>query len=185
MKEVISMHENYKKHGVKDYYIKNSENYINLHGCQIRDLLIKNINRFNFGSVLDLCCGSGEVTRVLLENGIKDVEGADPYTFKLYIKNTGKHCINLSFKDILRGKLNKNYNIIICSFAFHLINEKDLFMIVNKLFLHTKTIIIIAPHKRPYLERIKGVNLKFSDYSLTPKGKRVYLRAYEYSTYRK
>jgi len=53
-------------------------------------------------------------------------------------------------------------------------------MIVNKLFQHTKIIIIIAPHKRPFLERIKNVNLKFLDYSLTSRGKKVYLRAYEY-----
>ena len=185
MKDLISIHENYKKHVVKDYYSEHSKDYINLHESQIKDLLIKSINKFNFDSVLDLCCGGGEVTKVLIENGIKNIEGADPYTFKLYIKNTKKHCINLSFKDILRGKLNKDYSIIICSFAFHLIDKKDLFMIVNKLFQHTKTIIIIAPHKSPFLERIDNVNLKFSDYSLTPRGKRVYLRVYEYNQEKK
>ena len=174
------MHENYEKHGVEGYYLKNSENYINLHEPQIKDLLIKNINKFNFNSVLDLCCGGGEVTTVLLENGIKNIEGADPYTSNLYTKNTGKPCINLSFKDILGGKLRKDYDIIICSFAFHLIEEKDLFTLVNNLFQHTKTLIIIAPHKRPFLEKVKNVNLKLLDYSLTSKGKKVYLRAYEY-----
>ncbi len=178
MNKITSMHENYKRFGVDNYYMKNSENYVNLHEPQIIDLLVKNIGRFNFDSTLDLCCGSGEVTKVLLKHGVKNIEGADPYTFRLYTKNTGKPCINLSFKDILRGKLKRVYTTIVCSFAFHLIDKKDLFMIVNKLFSHTETLLLIAPHKRPFLEKIKNVNLKFSDYSLTLKGKKIYLRAY-------
>lgn len=172
------MRKNYEKYGVENYYKMNSDKYTNLHEPQIRDLLIRNFNKFNFNSVLDLCCGSGEVTKILLEKGVKNIKGADPYTFELYIKNTKKSCIKLSFKDILGGKLNENYTSIICSFAFNLIKEKDLFMIVNELFRHTKKLIIISPHKRPFLDRIKGVKLKLSDYSLTPKGKKVYLSAY-------
>ena len=179
MNNLVSMHENYKKCGVENYYKENSEEYVNLHESQIKDLLIRNFSKFNFNSVLDLCCGGGEVTKILLEKGVKNIKGADPYTFKLYIKNTGKPCIDLSFKGILKGEMNGDYTAIICSFAFHLINKKDLFMIVNELFRHTKTIIIIAPHKRPFIERVNGANLKFSDYSLTPKGKKVYLRVYE------
>ena len=128
---------------------------------------------------MDLCCGGGEVTKVLLERGFKNIKGTDPYMFKAYINNTKKQCTNLSFKDILQGKMTGRYTTIICSFALHLVDERDLFMIVNELFRHTETIVIIAPHKRPFLDRIEGVNLKFLDYSLTSKGKKVYLRAYE------
>lgn len=177
------MRENYETHGVDNYYKKNSEEYTNPHEAQIRDLLVRNISKINCGSVLDLCCGGGEVTKILIENGVENIIGTDPYMCKLYIKNTRKHCVNLSFKDILAGKLEGSYDIIICSFALHLVNKKDLFMIVNELFRHTKTIAIIAPHKRPFLEKINGVSLNFSDYSTTQKGKKVYLRIYKSSTY--
>lgn len=174
----LSIRERYERQGVENYYEKNSETYVNPHESQIKDLLIRNIDKFDSNSVLDLCCGGGEVTRVLLEKGIENVIGADPYTCELYTRNTKKHCTNLSFKDILGGKMTRNYTTIICSFALHLLGEENLFMIVNQLFKNTKTIVIIAPHKRPFLERIPGVILKFIDFSLTPKGKKVYLRIY-------
>ncbi len=174
-----SITEKYKEQGVQSYYEKNNKNYSNPHESQVRELLIKNINKFDCGRVLDLCCGGGEVTKVLLEKGVKNIEGADPYTSELYIKTTGKPCYILSFKDILKGKLNKSYTSIFCSFAFHLIKEKDLFMIVNELFRHTKTLILITPHKRPFIDIFNGVKLIFSDCSLTPKGKKVYLRMYD------
>lgn len=179
MNNQISMRKNYEKDGVDNYYKKNSEGYINLHEEQIRKLIINNINRFRIGSILDLCCGGGEVTKVLIENGIDKVEGSDPYTYDLYKNNTDKKCMELSFKNILQGKLKKSYDIIVCSFALHLIDEKDLFSIVNELFNHTRKIIIISPHKRPFLEQINGVKLLLVDYTLTSKGKKVYLRIYE------
>ena len=178
MNNKISMRQKYDLYGVETYYEKHSDGYVNMHEPQIKDLLIKNFNKFDFSSVLDLCCGGGEVTKVLLEKGVNDIEGVDPFTFDLYKKNTNKQCKNMSFKDILSGKLTKNYATIVCSFALHLIKEKDLFMFISELFRHTKTIIVIAPHKRPFLDRIEGVELKLSDYSLTNKGKKVYLRAY-------
>lgn len=179
MNKLISMRENYIEYGVEDYYKNKSEEYINPHESQVRDLLLRNFDKFNFNSVLDLCCGGGEVTKVLLEKGVKNIEGADPYTFELYIKKNKKFCINLSFKDILNGKMIGNYNTIICSFAFHLINKKDLFMIIHELFRHTKTIIIISPTKKPDIKNIDDIKLNFLDYSLTPRGKKVYLKVYE------
>ncbi len=178
-----SMYRNYQEHGVENYYREKWREYKNFHESNIKELLIRNIGRFKSDCILDLCSGGGEVTKVLLEKGINNISGADPYTFNLYIKNTGKECIDLSFKDILRGRMDKRYTTIICSFALHLVDEKSLSMVVNELFKHTETFIIIAPHKRPFLERIKGVNLIFSDYSLTHKGKKVYMRGYVNKNY--
>jgi len=183
MKNIQSMRKNYEEKGVEGFYKENSDEYSNLYESQIKELLVKNISKFDCNCVLDLCCGGGEVTKVLLENSINNISGADPYTYELYTKNTGKKCISISFKDILNGKLDKNYTMIICSFALHLANEKDLFMIINELFRHTKLIIIISPHKRPFLDRITKTKLMFSDYSLTSKGKKVYLRAYSQSNW--
>ena len=177
-----SITEKYKEQGIEDYYKNNSEEYSNPHEPQVKDLLIRNIGKFDCSNVLDLCCGGGEVTKVLLKKGFNNIEGADPYTSKLYIKTTKKPCYVLSFKDILRGKINKSYTSIFCSFAFHLINKKDLLMIVNELLRNTQTLILITPHKRPFIDIFDGVDLTFSDYSLTPKGKKVYLRIYK-STY--
>ena len=75
-----SMRTNYEEKGVEDFYKDNCNEYKNLHESQIKELLIKNLHRIDCDCVLDLCCGGGEVTKVLLENGIKNIFGADPYT---------------------------------------------------------------------------------------------------------
>lgn len=172
-----SIREEYSRKGVEGYY-KDIKDYTNPHIEQIRELLIRNMGRIKLDNILDMCCGAGEVTTTLLSHGINHIKGSDKYTQTIYIKNTGKECIDLSFKDILARKLNENFSTIICSFALHLVDERNLKMIVYELFRHTDNLIIISPHKRPFLDRLPNINLIHRDFTLTPRGKKVYLRIY-------
>lgn len=174
------MRDNYSMYGVDGYY-KNIKNYTNPHMEQIKTLLVRNLDKINGLNVLDMCCGSGDVTTTLLNNGIMNVKGSDKYTKSIYIENTGKKCLELSFKDILGGNMNGFFSTIICSFALHLVDEKDLMMLVLELFRHTGTLIIISPHKRPFLDKIHSIDLIYQDHSLTSRGKRVYFKVYKES----
>jgi 2-polyprenyl-3-methyl-5-hydroxy-6-metoxy-1,4-benzoquinol methylase len=173
-----SIREEYLRNGVEGYY-KHIKDYSNPHIEQIKELLIRNIGRIKLDNILDMCCGSGEVTKILLNNGINDIKGSDKYTQSIYTKNTEKLCLDLSFKDILARKLSGNFSTIICSFALHLVDEKDLRMITYELFNHTENLIIISPHKRPFLDKLPNVKLVHKDFSLTSKGKKVHLRIYK------
>ena len=56
--------------------------------------------------VLDLSCGSGEVTDALLRAGVPSerVDACDPYTGEAFEKrHPGKKCFDWSFEDIARG----------------------------------------------------------------------------------
>lgn len=169
----------YAKLGVDAYYEQNGDNYENPHFPLIEELLQKNKERIDYSQVLDLSCGSGEVTSVLQEMGFDQSVGCDPFTHKLYRKKTQKPCFEWTFKDILKGKLTGNYSAIICSFAMHLAEEKDLYSLCLKLFQCSEQLIIITPHKRPQLENIAGVEKSFEDFALTYKQKKVRLKAYQ------
>ena len=100
---------NYQKFGVEDYYINVSDNYINPHLQFIEKAMTKVISDYDidFNKVLDLACGTGEITNILKLNNINNVIGLDPYLYKEYIKNTNNKCLTYSFKDIQQGILNK------------------------------------------------------------------------------
>ena len=74
----------YKNIGVDNFYKVYGNTYENPHK-EIINHLLKDVNIK--GSILDLCCGSGEVTKNFSD---KDIIGCDPYTYKLYEKNTNK-----------------------------------------------------------------------------------------------
>jgi len=171
----------YKVFGVKKYYEEHAHEYENPHAPQIRRLLKQNEKLINYTRVLDLACGNGEVTKVLKELGYENMEGADPYTWKKYHALTAQHSYNLSFQDVIRGQLEGRFSAIISSFAMHLVPPKNLYMLVHELFRHTDTVVIITPHKQPKLEKIKGVILSHQDFTLTPRGKKVYLKVYKHA----
>lgn len=54
----------YAELGVKNYYLKHSSDYTNPHEKIIHKLLkIAEENNYLGKKILDLCCGSGEVTK--------------------------------------------------------------------------------------------------------------------------
>lgn len=147
-----SVRAGYEKLGVEGYYKLHSEDYNNHHFYIIKDLLSNYILHNDIGNnILDMCCGSGEVTSILIEASNNfNIEGLDPYTSSAYIKNTGLNCMKYNFTDILKGQLlNKRYDTIICSFALHLCDETMLSTVLYQLSLISNKLIIITPHKRP------------------------------------
>ncbi len=171
--------DKYQEQGVEGYYLDHGAGYENPHFAQIEQLLLQNEKRIDYRKVLDLSCGSGEVSVVLQELGFSETEACDPYTQEAYQARLGKSCYSWSFEDIVKGVLGSEYSAVICSFAMHLCPEDLLFSLTYQLFQHTELLVIITPHKRPELEKLEGVTLVFEDYALTPKGKKVRLKAYQ------
>ncbi len=195
MKKAIR--DEYAEKGVEAYYKANANVYENPHFPYIKALLWQNKHRINYNRVLDFCAGGGEVTLILSDENLLIEEGksirgkenepqflgCDPFTFKLYEKNTGFKCLPFNFEDVIKGKFEKKlagniFTSIISSFGMHLCPEKQLFSLVYQLFALSQNIVIITPHKRPQLEKLQGVQLLFEDFVLTEKGKKVFLRSY-------
>jgi hypothetical protein len=191
MKKAIR--EEYADHGVEAFYKTHAHVYENPHFLYIKSLLEKNKTRIDYSNVLDFCGGGGEVTIILQGMGFENAIGCDPFTFKLFEKNTGKKCWRFSFEEVVKRKLTAKYppssqeslqtvkkpfSAIICSFGMHLCPEKMLHPLVFQLFSLSEILVIITPHKRPVLENIEGVQLFFEDFTLTERGKKVFLKTY-------
>ncbi len=169
----------YEQHGAAGYYRDHADTYQNPHFPEIKNLLIRNLGRFDCsGPVLDFAAGGGEVTQVLRQSGVLDITGCDPFTFNLYEKNTGRPCLQASFKDVIKNGIEGQYSLIISSFALHLCPPKDLFSLVWNLFAAAPLLVILTPHKRPELENLPGVELAWEDFVTTERGKKVRLKAY-------
>jgi len=144
----------YAEIGVENYYLKHSKDYSNPHEKTIKNLLIiAEQNNFIGKKVLDLACGSGEVTSALL-NFDHEITGLDPYTTDFYREKTSNKVLKLSFKDIILGKLTEKFDTIICSFALHLCDISMLPNLLWKLSEISNTLIVITPHKRPDCDMI-------------------------------
>lgn len=137
----------YKKHGVDNFYKLHNHDYTNPHRDIVENLIDSAKSQWGIsGNILDLCCGSGEVSACLAEF---DVEGIDPYTYRLYEENTHNRCIQMTFKDIVQFGLEKDYDYIICSYAMHLCEKSMLPMLLYQLGVSTRNLIILTPHKKP------------------------------------
>jgi len=174
-----AIRNSYADMGVDAFYRNNGETYQNPHYDYIKQLLQQNEPRIDYKSVLDFCCGSGEVSEVLHQMGYKNSTGSDPYTQKAYSLRMKKPCLGYSFEDVIQGRLGtKQYSSVICSFAMHLCEAKQLYPLTQRLFQCTKQIVIITPHKRPALHELDGVKMDFEDAVLTARGKKVRLMAF-------
>lgn len=160
----LSIRKGYEDLGVESYYIENRKTYLNPHENKIHYLMDnffdKYLNLDKDSKILDLCCGSGEITRFLQEKGYYDVTGLDPFTYDLYKEKTNKECINLNFKDIASGKLKGEYDLIICSFALHLAETSMLPNILYNLSEISKELVIITPHKKPEIKDFFELDLE-------------------------
>lgn len=140
--------------GVDSYYELHRDDYSNPHENIIRELLLEAKENWDLGNnLLDLCCGSGEVTRIFID---RNIEGLDPYTFNLYEKLTNRPCMDLNFKEIVEYGINEKYDTIICSFAMHLCEESMLPMLLWRLGEISNNLLILTPHKRPDCDGIYG-----------------------------
>lgn len=166
MSKENSVRLGYEKYGVDEYYITHRDTYKNPMSDIVAELVKYGELNWGYGKrVLDLCCGSGEVTLSLCgvkessglreTGGLRELDGLeilgfDPYTCALYEKNTNKKCLKGSFDDIISGRLGVyRFDTIICSFALHLCEESKLDSLLWQLSLICANLVIITPHKRP------------------------------------
>jgi SAM-dependent methyltransferase len=144
----------YERYGVEGFYQRFGAGYRNPHERAMRAALQAAVVRWNppLGCVLDLACGSGEVTLALRELGCDSVDGIDPYTYQAYAERTGQLAERLTFEQIAAGALaGRRYGTIVCSFALHLVALSRLPALVAQLNLVGEALLILTPHKRPQL----------------------------------
>lgn len=146
-----SIRKYYEIYGVKKYYENFAKQYKNPKENIVNKLVKESLSKWNLGKkFLDLCCGSGEITRAITQSCDKySIIGLDPYTSKLYKKNTGKECLIKDFDDILKHGIQDYFDTIFCSFALHLCEESKLKCVLWQLSLVCDNLVIITPHKRP------------------------------------
>jgi 2-polyprenyl-3-methyl-5-hydroxy-6-metoxy-1,4-benzoquinol methylase len=153
----------YEEHGVEGYYSQFGADYRNPHESAIREVLHHAVQHWQLDltRVLDLACGSGEVTLALRELGCQTIDGIDPHTGEAYLARTGQQAEAFSFEQIAAGALaGRRYSLIVCSFAMHLIEESWLPTLLAQLGFISGCLLIITPHKRPELRREWGCTLE-------------------------
>ena len=129
--------------------------------------------------VLDLSCGSGEVTLGLMAAGlpIERISACDPYTGEAYRTRVGRACEGYSFADVANGALDgRTCSGVVCSYALHLCEPSWLPLVCHALASVSPSLVIVTPHKRPEIPPSLGWELTddHRDVAL-----RVRLRLYE------
>jgi SAM-dependent methyltransferase len=155
MSQTSSIRNEYKEHSVKGFYEKFGDEYKNPHEPTIVKVLQLAAAKWQLDcrKVLDLACGSGEVTLALKNLGVSDIDGIDPYTYNAYLKRTGQAAEVYTFEDITSGALcDRDYSLIVCSFAMHLLAESRLPVLAYQLRRIADSLMIITPNKRPHLK---------------------------------
>lgn len=151
---VGSIRLQYEQLGVRGYYSLHGETYSNPHFHKVEHLVKDYLIRHDIGTrILDMSCGAGEVTSILKSiNKNWNIEGTDPFTYKAYERNTGNTCMGFGFKEIVCGALSDfRYDTIICSYAMHLCELSMLDTLLYQISLICDKLIIVTPHKRPYI----------------------------------
>jgi len=118
-------------------------------------------SHLDLSNILDLACGSGEVTLTLRERGCQHITGIDPYTYTAYEERTEQAALRFSFDDIASGAISDhNYSLIICSYALHLVEKSKLPVLCYRLAQVSGSLLILTPHKRPDLKAEWGWKLQ-------------------------
>lgn len=162
---VNAIRPQYEEHGAKEYYCRFGATYRNPHEPIIQSLIERAAGESNFDSattrVLDLACGSGEVTLALRVLGFQNIDGLDPFTGAAYFERTANHAESFSFEDVARGVLaSRRYDLCVCSFALHLAPLSLLPSLCFQLAMISKTLWVLTPHKRPHLKEAWGFILR-------------------------
>ncbi|MCU0514849.1 MAG: methyltransferase domain-containing protein [Anaerolineae bacterium] len=144
----------YERLGPDEFYRQHGATYRNPHEASLRQALAQAVHAWqpDLAQVLDLACGSGEVTLLLRELGSPAVTGIDPYTGAAYQERTGQAARPLSFEQIAAGALaGEQYSLIVCSFALHLVALSRLPLLLYHLAQLAPHLLIVTPHKRPHI----------------------------------
>jgi 2-polyprenyl-3-methyl-5-hydroxy-6-metoxy-1,4-benzoquinol methylase len=153
--DVRSVRAEYQHRGVDGYYRELGTAYSNPHEARVIRALHDGLDACalpNSAAVLDLCCGSGEVTLGLRAKGFVNVEGLDPFTSEAYARRTGQRPLELDFAAIAEGALEgRKYDLVVCSYALHLATPSRLPRLVWQLSRCAPALLVLSPHKRPRL----------------------------------
>ncbi|CAK77756.1 unnamed protein product (macronuclear) [Paramecium tetraurelia] len=155
MNQFQSIREGYEQIGHEQYYQEYGSNYKNPHEDKIKQVLLMGLTKWKpkLIKVLDLACGSGEITLILKSLGVKNIVAIDPYTMEAFKKRTGEECLPISFEQIADGQIGDHeYSLIICSYAMHLADDSLLPGLCMQLAMISKQMIILSPHKRPVIK---------------------------------
>lgn len=150
-----SIRHQYETHGARGYYERSGADYRNPHEAAIGNLLRDIVPGWSLDltKVLDLACGSGEVTLVLRELGATNITGIDPFTGAAYLARTGQPAESYDFAALAAGALaGRHYSLIVCSFALHLAEASRLPALAYQLSELAPHLLILTPHKRPTLK---------------------------------
>jgi Methyltransferase domain len=150
----FSVRQQYETHGVAGYYEEYGADYHNPHEAIIAEVLRLAVTRWQLDltAVLDLACGSGEVTLALRSLGAGKIDGVDPYTGAAYLARTGQTAAALRFEDIAVGALQgQQYTLMVCSFALHLLPVSWLPAVLAQLRENAACLLLLTPHKRPVI----------------------------------
>ena len=152
----------YEQLGAQAFYEQHGADYRNPHEAAIGKVLRAVVPEWqlDLARVLDLACGSGEVTLVLRDLGAGQIDGVDPYTGAAYLARTGQAAEGFGFEQIAEGALaGRSYSLIVCSFAMHLLPVSRLPALLFRLAELAPHLLILTPHKRPELKRAWGWEL--------------------------
>ncbi len=141
----LKIYDQYQKYGVENYYKQFASTYTNPHKEKIIKIYIKHIQPIinQTDKILDLACGNGLISQLVnYYNNNYLIEGCDPYFINEYCS------LKYSFEDIVQGKLNKYYDIVICCYAYHLLDDKLEYDFLTNISLITNKFIIITPSKK-------------------------------------
>ena len=162
-KDIQPIRKEYEQRGVQGFYEQYGETYRNPHETIIHMALREGLSSWqvDLSWVLDLACGSGEVTLALQALGCTKIDGIDPYTAEAYRARTGRLAETITFEQIAGGALEgRRYSLIVCSFALHLLPASRLPVLIYQLHRLAPGLIIITPHKRPQLREAWGWRLE-------------------------
>ena len=149
-----SIRAQYVRYGAQGYYEQFGAHYRNPHELAVRRAIHAAVAAWDLDltHVLDLACGSGEVTLALRELGAAAIDGLDPFTGAAYQARTGQTAEGLSFEEIASGALDgRRYSLVACSYALHLLNASRLPRLAYQLSRISEALLVFTPHKRPEL----------------------------------
>lgn len=153
----------YERSGVRGYYEAEGATYRNPHDAAVCAVVSQCVARWNLdlSNVLDLACGSGEVTLALRGAGCDSIEGVDPFTGRAYLERTGLQARELSFEQIAAGALEGEcHSLIVCSYALHLLEKSRLPGVLVQLAMAAPVLLVLTPHKRPDIRPDWGWSLE-------------------------
>ncbi len=159
----MSIRKAYVENGATPYYQQHGIAYRNPHEAHLAAALKAAVAHWqpDLTSVLDLACGSGEVTLVVRELGCDNITGSDPYTGAAYLARTGLTALPHSFEDIANGVLAETrFSLIVCSYALHLAAASWLPGVCVALAHLADALLILTPHNRPEIKTAWGWQLQ-------------------------